>query len=296
MRMRAFQRFLNRINSHPTLRESADFQTFLCGPEKAFEAKKKVAVKSPLDNDGFGSGFSIGSLFGGDTASVSMESNKEKEKAKNYLIGLEAKLNVLGMTARKMINLKTAYCAELENMELALQQLGTGEPEHIKQPLDLLSESMPEQRLFLEAEVKTEIEGFYELIVDWGRMVHASQELIDSQDLAAKKVSQANKSLKQAREKQTKMSSNTSQMGKISAAEEAVTQATQDVDVANDTLKHIKESMEEELQRFQQHKSFDFRDMLVKYCNANLIYHEQMAAKWRELFPEVDQLSIPETG
>eukprot|EP00003_Mantamonas_plastica_P008059 TRINITY_DN1695_c0_g1_i15.p1 TRINITY_DN1695_c0_g1~~TRINITY_DN1695_c0_g1_i15.p1 ORF type:complete len:212 (+),score=63.43 TRINITY_DN1695_c0_g1_i15:663-1298(+) len=109
MRMRAFQRFLNRINSHPTLRESADFQTFLCGPEKAFEAKKKVAVKSPLDNDGFGSGFSIGSLFGGDTASVSMESNKEKEKAKNYLIGLEAKLNVLGMTARKMINLKTAY-------------------------------------------------------------------------------------------------------------------------------------------------------------------------------------------
>jgi len=297
LRRGALEKFLQRIASHPVLQNSEDLQIFLEANDETLQTAKQTMSAKTTDTAGgkkgnqgffarlsnFGQGISNSmSKLPEEFADPGFEEQKAKiEELKNQVTNLQRFTMRLVYRMRELSVIKTELgvaCniyAEIEQDRLANSFRRVGDAN------DKIGMMTGEHASVVEQELDAVLQ---ENVL----MLSAINDLFANRQNAIVQLQTA-RGAHQGKLKQYEVvKGDPRKTGRAHELAREIAEAEEEEKGAKANYDMIKESMANELDRFQNERVTNFRDMLMGYARCNAEYHQAISNRWTELLKDLE--------
>lgn len=290
LRRTALERFLNRIAAHPTLRNSQDLQTFLEADDATLALAKKTSIEPPK-KAGASSGGGIGRWFkeAFQSASNSLSAPQEfvdpaYEEQKQKIEELKDQVASLKRYTESLVRHRRLLSGAHAELGVGLSQYSNIEQGHLKNGMAMLGDVADRVSVLEGEQASVEELQLDAMLTDTVLMLGAVGELC--QNRAKSIVSlQTSRSIHQeklrdydrVKGEQRKAAKAAELMREIHEAE------LQEAD-AKTQYDDLVDSMTTELNRFNDERERDYKNMMLNFAESSREYHAQIANKWDEAY------------
>ncbi|XP_057549588.1 sorting nexin 1-like [Amaranthus tricolor] len=293
MRRQGLDIFVNRIASHPQLRQSDDLRLFLQAEEETMElvrAQELSIFKKPAD---------LMQIFKGMQSKVSdvvlgkekpvEESTPEYEKMKHYIFELEVHLAEAQKHAFRLVKRHKELGQSLSDFGKAVKLLGECEGDSLGKAFSELGTKSEALSIKLQAEAHHLLMSFEEPLKDYVRAVQSIKTTIAERASAFKQHCELAETVKLKEINLNKMTLTRSD--KYADADAEYRQLKAESEEATRRFETIVRLMKEEMERFQEQKTADMGTLLHEFAKGQARLAKSIAAAWGGLLPMLEACS-----
>lgn len=309
-RMRALERFLQRVASHPILRQNQDFKAFLEEPPESFNRIKEAAK-----NNGSGAGGASGiwqwatggsgSRTNGNDGYASriaielLEDTRQPnqydiavDEARKYIDGFEVQIQNVHRHALGLVKRNKDMSKNLLEFGIAFTSLSQSESDNLRHALNSFGESGDKHAGFASKEADDTMKRFEEPINDYVRLCKAVRQALDVQVSYRNHYDQMLADLRSKKAHYNKLQSSENSSSK------SVEQAFASMNEANEKARQSQKEYESisrivvgEIERFKREKLEEFKRIVLGFVESQIEYNHKVEAAWRAVLPELKHLS-----
>jgi len=292
LRRGALEKFLQRVAKHPELQQSEDLQIFLEANEPTLSAlpSSAPATETKKQSRGFfqmlketaqGISNTVGKLPEEFQDPAHEEQKLKIEELKNQVTNLQRYTFRLVYRMRELSVIKTELgvaCniyAEVEQDRLANSFRRVGDAN------DKIGMMTGEHASVVEQELDAVLQ---ENVL----MLNAIDDLFTNRQNAIVQLQTARGSHQGKLKQYESVKGDPRKTGRAHELAREIADAEAEENTALANFDKIKKSMSEELDRFQQERVCNFRDMLMGYARCNAEYHAAISGRWNELLKDLE--------
>lgn len=299
LRRGALEKFLQRVAAHPVLQNSEDLQLFLEANDETLQtAKATMSTKESAtqmtsvkkQNKGFfqmlketaqGISNSVGTVPEEFRDPAYEEQKLKIEELKNQVTNLQRYTMRLVFRMRELSVITTELgvaCniyAEIEQDRIANSFRRVGDAN------DKIGMMTGEHASLVEQELDAVLQ---ENVL----MLNAIGDLFTNRQNAIVALQTARSSHQAKLKQYESVKNNATKTGRAHELAAEISDAEADEKATRANYDMIKESMASELERFQQERVCNFRDMLMGYARCNAHYHREISERWTELLKDLE--------
>ncbi|KAI4348944.1 hypothetical protein L6164_009604 [Bauhinia variegata] len=293
MRRQALDIFVNRIASHHELQQSEDLRTFLQADEETMERLRSYEIgifKKPSD---------LMQIFKDVQSKVSdvvlgkekpvEESDPEYEKMKQYIFELENHLAEAQKQAYHLVKRHRELGQSLSDFGKAVKLLGTCEGNALGKAFSELGTKSEALSIKLQREAQRLLMNFEEPLKDYVRAVQSIRATIAERANAFRRQCELAETMKLKEINLDKLMLTRSD--KVGEAEREYNELKAESEQATRTFENIVKLMNEEIVRFQEHKTLDMGITLHEFAKGQARLANDVAGAWRSLLPKLEASS-----
>ncbi|KAL2928658.1 Sorting nexin 1 [Bienertia sinuspersici] len=295
MRRQGLDIFVNRIASHPELRQSDDLRLFLQADEETMERVRAqdlgIFNKKPGD---------LMQIFKDMQSKVSdvvlgkekpvEESTPEYEKMKHYIFELEEHLAEAQKHAFRLVKRHRELGQSLSEFGKAVKLLGACEGDSLGKAFAELGSKSESLSINLQAEAHHLLMNFEEPLKDYVRAVQSIKATIAERAAAFKQHCELSETVKLKEINVDKLMLTRSD--KYRDAEAEYRELKAESEEATRRFETIVRLMEEEMARFQEHKTADMGLAFHEFAKGQARLANTVAEAWRGLLPKLEACSV----
>lgn len=294
MRRQALDIFINRIASHPELRQSVDLRIFLQEDEERMDRarsqetglfKKKPADFMQLFKD---MQLKVADVVMGKEKPVE-ESNPEYEKLKHYIFELEDHLAEAQKQAVRLVKKHRELGQSLLEFGKAIKLLGTCEGNSLGKAFSELGSKAELLSIKLDKEAHNLLMNFEEPLKDYVRAVQSIKATMVDRANAFKQQFDLVEATKLKEINLDKLILIRSE--KAAEAEIEYKELKAESEEAAQRYEHIVKLMSEEIVRFQEQKTADMGLAFHEFAKGQERLAKDIADAWRSLLPKLEACS-----
>ncbi|KAJ0967952.1 hypothetical protein J5N97_024869 [Dioscorea zingiberensis] len=294
MRCQALNVFINRIASHPDLKQSEDLRTFLQEDEETMERARfqetGIFKKKPAD---------LMQLFKDVQSKVSdvvlgkekpvEETDPEYEKLKNYIFGLEDHLAEAQRQAFRLVKRHRELGDSLSDFGKAIKLLGACEGDSLGKAFSELGSKSEMLSIKLQKEAHNLLMNFEEPLKDYARAVQSIKATMVDRANAFRQQCELAETTKLKEINLDKLMLMRSE--KAGDAEIEYNELKAESEEATRRFETIVKLMSEEIVRFQEQKTADMGLAFHEFAKGQAKLANDIANAWRSLLPKLDACS-----
>ncbi|CAO2839308.1 unnamed protein product [Amaranthus hypochondriacus] len=293
MRRQGLDIFVNRIASHPQLRQSDDLRLFLQADEETMErvrAQELGIFKKPGD---------LMQMFKDMQSKVSdvvlgkekpvEESTPEYEKMKHYIFELEEHLAEAQKHAFRLVKRHRELGQSLSDFGKAVKLLGACEGDSLGKAFTELGAKSEALSIKLQAEAHHLLMNFEEPLKDYVRAVQSVKATIAERAAAFKQHCELSETVKLKEINLDKLMLTRSD--KYRDAEAEYRELKAESEEATRRFETIVRLMNEEMERFQEQKTADMGLAFHEFAKGQARLANSIAEAWRALLPKLEACS-----
>ncbi|XP_057843444.2 sorting nexin 1 isoform X1 [Cryptomeria japonica] len=295
LRRRGLDVFLNRIASHPQLRQNEDLKFFLQVNEEAMDRTRSVEStifgKKPSD---FIQIFKdvqtrVSDAVLGKEKPVE-ESDPEYEKLKHYVFELEDHLSEAQKQAFRLVKRHRELGQSLVDFGKAIKLLGDCEGGSLGKAFSALGSQSEMLSFKLQKEAQDLLLNFEEPLKDYVRTVQSIKATIVDRAQAFRQQCELTETAK-LKEINVERLKATRQESKVPEAEAEYRDLKIQSEEATKRLESIIKLMNQEIKRFQEEKTLDLGFVFHEFAKGQAQLANDIAEAWRSLLPKLDDCS-----
>lgn len=298
LRRGALEKFLQRVASHPVLQQSEDLQIFLEANDETLQsAKAAVSTREAAQTTagkkkdkgffqsikewGQGVSNSVGKLPEEFHDPAYEEQKLKIEELKNQVTNLQRYTMRLVYRMRELSVIKTELgvaCniyAEIEQDRLANSFRRVGDAN------DKIGMMTGEHASVVEQELDAVLQ---ENVL----MLTAINDLFNNRQNAIVQLQTARGTHQGKLKQYESVKGDPRKTGRAHELAREIAEAEEEEKAATKHYDMIKAAMASELERFQQERVMNFRDMLMGYARCNAEYHQAISGRWTELLKDLE--------
>lgn len=309
-RMRALERFLQRIAAHPILRQNQDFKAFLEEPLEPFN-RIKEASKNSSSTLGSGSASGIWQWATGSSGNRStnsdiysarnelLEDTRQPnqydiavDEARKYIDGFEVQIQNVHKHAVGLVKRNKDMSKNLLEFGIAFTSLSQSESDNLRHALNSFGESGDKHAGFASKEADDTMKKFEEPINDYVRLCKAVRQALDVQVSCRNHYDQMLSDLRAKKAHYNKLQSSENSSSK--SIEQALASLNETNDKARQSQKEyesISRIVINEIERFKREKLEEFKKLVLGFVESQIEYNHKVEAAWRAVLPELKHLS-----
>ncbi|XP_008806102.1 sorting nexin 1 isoform X2 [Phoenix dactylifera] len=294
MRRQALDIFINRIASHPQLKQSEDLRTFLQEDEETMERARSqetgIFKKKPTD---------LMQIFKDVQSMVSdvvlgkekpvEESNPEYEKLKHYIFELEDHLAEAQKQAYRLVKRHRELGQSLADFGKAIKLLGACEGDSLGKVFSDLGSKSELLSIKLQKEAHNLLMNFEEPLKDYVRAVQSIKATMTDRANAFRQQCELAETTKLKEINLDKLMLMRSE--KAVEAEIEYKELKAESEEATRRFETIVKLMSEEMMRFQEQKTADLGLAFHEFARGQAKLANEIADAWRSLVPKLDACS-----
>ncbi|XP_010943820.1 sorting nexin 1 isoform X2 [Elaeis guineensis] len=294
MRRQALDIFINRIASHPQLKQSEDLRTFLQEDEETMERARSqetgIFKKKPAD---------LIQIFKDVQSKVSdvvlgkekpvEESNPEYEKLKHYIFELEDHLAEAQRQAYRLVKRHRELGQSLSDFGKAIKLLGACEGDSLGKVFADLGSKSELLSIKLQKEAHNLLMNFEEPLKDYVRAVQSIKATMVDRANAFRQQCELAETTKLKEINLDKLMLMRSE--KAMEAEIEYKELKAESEEATRRFETIVKLMSEEMVRFQEQKTADLGLAFHEFAKGQAKLANEIADAWRSLVPKLDACS-----
>ncbi|KAJ3677941.1 hypothetical protein LUZ60_001744 [Juncus effusus] len=293
MRRQALDVFINRIASHPELKQSEDLRTFLLEEEERMERIRSIETGLFSRKSDFLQIFKdvqtrVSDVVLGKEKPVE-ESDPDYEKLKYYISELENHLSETQKQAFRLVKRHRELGQSLLEFGKAMKLLGNCEGENIGKVFSEVGSKGEFLSLKLQKEAHNLLMNFEEPLKDYVRAVQSIKVTMTDRANAFKQhceLAEATKLKEIALDKLVLMHSE-----RISEVELEYKELKAESEEATRRFEQIVELMNQELIRFQEEKTKEMGFVFLDFAKGQAKLANEIADAWRTVLPKLDSCS-----
>ncbi|XXG88463.1 hypothetical protein AAC387_Pa12g0669 [Persea americana] len=296
MRRQALDVFVNRIASHPELKQSEDLRTFLQEDEETMERARSQEIgifkKKPAD---------LMQIFKDVQSKVSdvvlgkekpvEESNPEYEKLKHYIFELEDHLAEAQKQAFRLVKRHKELGQSLADFGKAVKLLGACEGNSLGKAFSDLGTKSELLSIKLQKEAHNLLMNFEEPLKDYVRAVQSIKATMADRANAFKQQCELAEATKLKEINLDKLMLIRSD--RVGEAEFEYKELKAESEEATRRFELIVKLMNEEIVRFQEQKTSDMGLAFHEFAKGQAKLANDIADAWRSLLPKLEACSSP---
>ncbi|KXZ44879.1 hypothetical protein GPECTOR_61g832 [Gonium pectorale] len=295
-RRRALQVFVNRVASHPVLKDSAELATFLQANEEAWmlEIAKWQAETNAQHRPVTAAAAWFKSLQHSAQSLVSGRADEIQEdaeyiKIRDYVNSLEAHLNEAHRQAARLQRKEADFGTALSEFAAAAEALGKQDNEGpMRAAFGCLFSRAGEVAALSRGRSEAMAADFAAPLKEYARTIKSVQAAMADRAAALTAYSQAKSDLDNKKVRLAKLRGTPGlKEDKIAETEREVNEADQRLRNAKLGYETIRETMREELNRFQKERAVEMSGLLRDFALAQARHSAEQAKAWGELLRDI---------
>ncbi|KAG2447746.1 hypothetical protein HYH02_007204 [Chlamydomonas schloesseri] len=298
-RRRALQVFVNRVASHPVLKDSRELNTFLQANEEAWmlEIAKWQAETSAQHRPVNTAAQWLKSLQHSAQSLVSgraeeIQEDSEYIKIRDYVNSLEGHLNEAHRQAGRLLRKEADLGSALSEFATAAEALGKqDEVGPMRSAFGCLFSRAGEVAALSKARSEALVNEFAAPLKEAARTIKSVQAAMGDRAAALTAYSQAKSDLDSKKVRLAKL------RGTPGLKEDKIAETERDVNEADQRLRNaklgyetIRDTMREELNRFQKERAAELSALLRDFALAQATYTAAQAKAWGELLADLQNV------
>ncbi|CAL9119249.1 sorting nexin 1-like [Musa acuminata AAA Group] len=294
MRRQALDIFINRIASHPELKQSEDLRTFLQEDEETMERARSQETgifKKPAD---------LIQIFKDVQTKVSdvvlgkekpvEETDPEYEKLKHYIFGLEDHLAETQKQAFRLVKRHRELGQSLSDFGKAMKLLGACEGNSLGKVFSELGAKSELLSIKLQKEAHNLLMNFEEPLKDYVRAVQSIKVTFADRANAFRQHCELAETTKLKEINLDKL--NLMRSDKVREAEMEYRELKSESEQATRRFETIVRLMNEEIVRFQEQKTADMGLAFHQFAKGQAKLANDIADAWRSVLPKIEACSV----
>mmetsp|Transcript_4241 Transcript_4241/g.6338 ORF Transcript_4241/g.6338 Transcript_4241/m.6338 type:complete len:461 (-) Transcript_4241:365-1747(-) len=301
-RMKALEKFLNRVAAHDELSTSVHFSTFLKADSENLAQAKGAQPKPPVKDNFFSFVSETVTFMQRAVAPLHSEAVKTPadvrfEEISNYITAMEMNIASISRHASNLVRKSQELSTSLNEFGLSFSVLGESvENQQLQTMLGSVGHTSDEISAAFAEQAQQEKVLFESPLFEYMRTIHAIKRALEAREAKKLKYHTAVAEVEGKKGAHTKLLGQPGKEGSVAEAEESVRASFDKAVAAKAEYETVSARVVREVEKFKREKGEEMRKIIMDYVAIQVEYNKRIGDAWNSLLPTLGAGGSEEGG